>query len=171
MTVIDHMSYREEQYRLQLRAARDEADARAREKRRAASKLMKARAEADASAREAAAARDAVAVAAAHAVVGSEDGGGVRGGQATTAARAPAAAATHAAAVAALASSWWFRGQPDFPSISHKVVAALAVPLAVLWALWALGRPAARAGARSVLAGAAFLLGFCASSWVSLGAV
>ena len=70
----------------------------------------------------------------------------MRGGQATTAARAPAAAATHAAAVAALASSWWFRGQPDFPSISHKVVAALAVPLAVLWALWALGRPAAARG-------------------------
>jgi hypothetical protein len=87
-------------------------------------------------------------------------------------AAAPAAAApTHAAAAAAAAAVWWFQRQPDFPSIAHKVVAALAVPGAIFWFALLLGRPLAGVGPRCVTAAAAFLMGYCASHWVALGAV
>ena len=45
MTVIDHMSFREEQYRLRLAALKEEADAAARDRRRTGAKLQRARAE------------------------------------------------------------------------------------------------------------------------------
>jgi hypothetical protein len=158
MTVIDHMSYREEQYRLQLKAARDEADARARDARRAAGKLTKARSKLDAASTAAA-------------LASSGDGGGREGaGGSSLAPLPPPQRAHHAAAAAAAAAVYWFRHQPDFPAISHKVVAALAAPAALAWAAAAAGRPFAGVGPRGLLAAACFLLGYCASHWVALGA-
>ena len=198
--MIDHMSYREEQYRLRLAALREEADAAARDRRRVGAKLQRARAEVA----ELAAAANAAANAAAMASAAANRGGMMEGTtqqqlqhfqhRTTTAAaatppqqqrksfpllssslgdpRGRPSALAHASAAAAAASVLWFhRAGPDvFPPLAHKVVTAVAAPFALAW-LGALvsGRPVAPHA--TLLAVSFFLLGYCASHWVALGAV
>lgn len=198
MTVIDHMSFREEQYRLRLAALKEEADAAARDRRRVGAKLQRARAEVAELAAAANAAANAAAMASAAASrsalsqgggMGME-GGGAGGGQqqqfqsqrtTTTTTqktssdlgdpRGRPSALVHVAAAAAAASVLWFHraGVDVFPPLAHKVVTAVATPFALLWAAAGVGRPAAPHAV--LLSVSFFLLGYCASHWVALGAV
>ena len=202
MTVIDHMSFREEQYRLRLAALKEEADSAARDRRRTGAKLQRARAEVAELAAAANAAANAAAMASAEAnrsrsLSGGMEGAGGMGQQQqqqqqhqfqnqrttpTTAAQRTASdlgdprgrpgPLVHLAAAAAAAAVLWFHraGAFDvFPPLAHKVVTAVAAPAALLWAAAGAGRPAAPHAA--LLAVSFFLLGYCASHWVALGAV
>ena len=195
MTVIDHMSFREEQYRLRLAALKEEADAAARDRRRTGAKLQRARAEVAELAAAANAAANAAAMASAAANRsgalsgggGGMEGGGGTGGQhfrnqqtamttqKTTSdlgdPRGRPSPLVHVAAAAAAAAVLWFHraGVDVFPPLAHKVVTAVAAPFALLWAGAAVGRPAAPHAV--LLAVSFFLLGYCASHWVALGAV
>ena len=197
MTVIDHMSFREEQYRLRLAALKEEAESTARDRRRVGAKLQRARAEVAELAAAANAAANAAAMASAVAnrsALSNGMEGGAGGGIAqqqqfqsqrttlTTATQKPISdlgdprgrpsILVHlAAACAALAVLWFNRaGAFDvFPPLAHKVVTAVAGPAALLWAGACCGRPGAP---HAVLLGVSFfLLGYCASHWVALGAV
>ena len=198
MTVIDHMSFREEQYRLRLAALKEEAESAARDRRRTGAKLQRARAEVAELAAAANAAANAAAMASAAANRsalsggGGMEGAGAGGGQQQQFQnqRTAAAAATtqktisdlgdprgrpsplvHLAAAAAAAAVLWFHraGAGVFPPLAHKVVTAVAAPAALLWAGAGAGRPAAPHAA--LLCVSCFLLGYCASHWVALGAV
>lgn len=195
MTVIDHMSFREEQYRLRLAALKEEADATARDRRRTGAKLQRARAEVAELAAAANAAANAAAMASAaanrSALSGGTEAGGAGGAgqqqfhqnqRTATEARKNASsdlgdprgrpsALVHVAAAAAAAAVLWFHraGVDVFPPLAHKVVTAVAAPFALLWAGAAVGRPAAPHAV--LLAVSFFLLGYCASHWVALGAV
>lgn len=197
MTVIDHMSFREEQYRLRLAALKEEADAAARERRRAGAKLQRARAEVAELAAAANAAANAAAMASAAANRSSLSGGTEAGGAGGAGGagqqlhlnqrtamearknssfdlgdpRGRPSALVHVAAAAAAAAVLWFHraGVDVFPPLAHKVVTAVAAPFALLWAGAAVGRPAAPHAV--LLAVSFFLLGYCASHWVALGAV
>lgn len=191
--MIDHMSYREEQYRLRLAALKEEADAAARERRRTGAKLHRARAEVAELAAAANAAANAAAMASAAAnrstLAGGMEGGAGGAGQQhfqnnqqrTTATPKPTSdlgdprgrptLLVHVAAVAAAVSVLWFQrvGVDVFPPLAHKVVTAVAAPAALLWAAAGIGRPAAPHAV--LLAVSFFLFGYCASHWVALGAV
>ena len=195
MTVIDHMSFREEQYRLRLAALKEEAESAARDRRRTGAKLQRARAEVAelAAAANAAANAAAMASAAANRNAMAGGGGGMEGsagqhfqrtattGAATTSEQQtssdlgnprgrPSPLVHLAAACAALSVLWFHRAGVDvFPPLAHKVVTAVAGPFALLWAAAGFGRPAAPHAV--LLSVSFFLMGYCASHWVALGAV